>query len=78
MRHTYKKDYRAHLVYRDGYTVDAVIPDGVAANQLLYDGKTFTAYVWLCGQWVRQRVRLDGAAYGLDTPGTGDPVVRPG
>ena len=80
MKYTYARRYRAKLVYRrSGEVWMVVIPDQVANNQAKWDGHTFRALLLDAQGYVacRRRVRLDGAAYGLGTPGTGDMVVRP-
>ena len=77
MRNNYK-----NLTWKNGYKVHlgisgnriAVIPQEIAKNQDLYDGKTFKALL-PDGSWMR--VKLVGDDYGLHTPGTGDMIVRP-
>jgi hypothetical protein len=81
MKHTYDTGYQAHL----GTTGDrvCVIPDQVASSQDDYDGKTFVAIIPAgyrgtgTAQARKMRVRLVGEDYGLNTPCTGDVVVRP-
>ena len=69
---TWGNGYEVHL----GLTGDrrAVIPREIADNQQEYDGKTFKALL-PDGRWMR--VKLVGDDYGLNTPGTGDIIVRP-
>lgn len=49
------------------------IPDQVAMDQKGFDGETFPV---LRKDGVKARARLMGDEYGLNTTGTGDPVVR--
>ena len=49
------------------------IPDIVAGNQRVYDGKTFPI---MRKNGTKARAMLVGDKYGLHTSGTGDPVVR--
>jgi len=51
------------------------IPDEIADDQRHHDEKA-TAFPALNRRGKQIMVRLDGDAYGLHTPGTGDPVVR--
>lgn len=70
---TYSKRFEAHYGTK-GQIV--IIPDEVANDQRKWvqDGnKPFPAYVK--GQGRKVRAKLDPDAYGLMTPGTGDPVV---
>ena len=69
-RNTYDHQYAAHLVYADGSTRIVIVPDHVAENQKLWDGRTFRVQGG-------GRVRLDGDAYDLHGSGTGDMIVRP-
>ncbi len=68
--HTYTKQYAAHY---NGAVV--TVPDDVADHQREWDatGRSFMA---LRTDGSKVRVRLDGDAYGLHTPGTGDMVVK--
>jgi hypothetical protein len=69
---TWQNGYEVHLGLSGGRR--AVIPHEIANNQRGYDGKTFKALL-PNGKWMR--VKLVGDDYGLNTPGTGDMVVRP-
>jgi hypothetical protein len=74
MRHTYLREYRARLLDADDTDCGTVIvPDAVAADQRVWDGRRIPAKD---AKGYLVRVRLDGAAYGLWTSGTGDMVVR--
>lgn len=70
MRNTYTHNIAARLLYADGTEAIVTIPDHVADDQKAWDGRTFRTKDG-------RRVRLDGEAYGLHTPGTGDMTVRP-
>lgn len=74
-KYTYS-GYEAHLGLTGDNTCE--IPNEVAEDQKVYDGKTFPARV-LTGynKGRMMRVRLIGDDYGLNTSGTGDVVVRP-
>lgn len=50
------------------------IPDEVAENQRAWD-REGTAFPAKLRDGSDIMVRLDGEAYGLHTPGTGDPIV---
>lgn len=72
-RYTFERGHAAHYAGRI-----ITVPDQVAQNQKAFDGKSFPAidapgYPWN-GRAIR--VRLDGEAYGLHTPGTGDMTCR--
>jgi len=69
MKYTYS-GYEAHLGVTGARV--CIVPDEVADDQHAYDGKTFPAFTG--GKKIR--VRLNGDDYGLNTPGTGDMVVR--
>jgi hypothetical protein len=70
-RYTYEHQYAARISggHYDGEGV--TIPDQVYRDQRAYDGETIT--VILDGVYCEAILR--GDLYGLDTPGTGDPVV---
>jgi hypothetical protein len=70
-KYTFARRMTAHYAGRF-----VVVPDQVEADQHGYDGKTFPALLRVAGGDKKIRVRLDGDAYGLNTPGTGDMVVR--
>lgn len=67
--YTYDRRYAAHM----GNEV-VTIPDEVAADQRAWD-REGTAFPAVRGNGDEVMVRLDGEAYGLHTPGTGDPIV---
>lgn len=77
-----EKEMYRNLTWGNGYEVHlgltgnrrAVIPREIADKQNEYDGKTFKALL-PDGRWMR--VKLVGDDYGLNTPGTGDIIVRP-
>lgn len=68
MRYTYDRNYAAHYGSRI-----VTVPDQVADDQKGYDGRTFPA---IDSNGSRVRVRLNGESYGLNTPGTGDMIVK--
>ena len=74
MKYTYHKAHMARLGLRDTRRT-CIIPDQVYENQKSYDGKTFIALSFPCFRKIR--VKLIGKDYGLNTPGTGEMVVRP-
>ena len=63
------KNYKSHTVNGGVVTV----PDEVAKNQDDYDGKTFPI---IKSNGKRGRAKLMGELYGLNTPGTGDMIVK--
>lgn len=79
MTYTYNRTMVAHLAETGGFVV---VPDQIAEAQKENDraGTAFPAYP--CRSTGAREsdepvmVRLDGEAYGLWTPGTGDMVVR--
>lgn len=70
--YSYNKRFAAHLGETGGIVF---IPDQIAEDQKRHDidGTAFPARDD-CGNEIK--VCLDGDAYGLHTPGTGDVVVR--
>ncbi len=77
--YTYTRQFAAHYG-----NATAIVPDQVAEDQRGWDesGKSFPAIRAgafgnpLPGAPRKVRVRVDGEAYGLYTPGTGDMVVK--
>ena len=69
-KYTFYRNYQAHNMSR---TDLVVIPDQVAAEQKDFDGMTFPV---LRRDGTKARAMLMGDEYGLNTGGTGDPVVR--
>lgn len=58
-----------------GTAVAIYIPDEVACNQRDFDEKRFPVIFIMGGLKVKGRARLKGKYYGLNTCGTGDPIV---
>lgn len=68
MTETYELGYLAHTTTGKLVT----LPDHVAENQIGYDGQEIV--VNQSGK--KRKAILRGDLYGLDTPGTGDPIVE--
>ena len=68
----YSRNFAAHLGETGGIVT---IPDQIADDQRRHD-EAGTAFPARDDRGNQIMVRLDGDAYGLHTPGTGDTVVR--
>ena len=78
MKWTYENNNQAHYIYADGAECTCTVPDQVADNQEKYDGKQITVILHVCGYPnAKRKAILDGYAYDLYGPGTGDMVVHP-
>lgn len=73
---TFEKRIQAWAT-EEGEDFTVTIPDQIYADQRHHDaeGTEFPIMAAIGGGWGEFKARLDGDAYGLNTPGTGDPRV---